>query len=127
MITGVLPLKIGETHLSAEVRYLEDDPFTLLFIFSNGHLPDVTWHIGRDLVAEGLNSDFWVGEGDVKIRRDSHNTVQVWLNAPEGIAEVSIPWRPFKVFLDRTEALVPYGKEGEQLDWDEFDGERALW
>lgn len=128
MITGILPFQVGDGRFKCEMRYDESDPFALTFIFRQGD-HETTWEVSRDLVREGLDSEPGVGFGDIQIRRDSHNTIQIFLRPGADIqgTTVTAPRRSLKDFLRRAFALVPAGRESEHFDWDELDKERALW
>lgn len=126
MITAIIPFQIAGEHRTCEVQYDSDDPYAFRFLFNNG-VSDAQWLIGRDLLAEGLNSEIWVGEGDIRIRRNSHHTVEVSLDSHEGLAVVTVPRNSLKNFIKRSSTVVDFGKESNQYDWDELDAERALW
>ena len=138
MITGILPFQIQGAHFTCEMQYDEDHPYELTFIFriscqeadcTDTH--EQTWIIGRDLLAEGADSELWVGEGDVKLRRNAHNSVEIALqtreNNQEVVAIVTVPRRPLRDFISRTYGVVDAGKESERFDWDSLDAERATW
>lgn len=138
MITAILPFQTQGVHFRAEMQYDELHPYELKFIFrvpceegdcTDNH--DQEWIVGRDLVSEGVDSELWVGFGDFKIRRNSHNSIEVALssneNGHEVVAVVTVPRRPLRDFVRRTYTVVDAGKEHEHLDWDAFDAERVTW
>jgi len=134
MINAILPFELAGNHYRCEMRYDEKDPFAVSFIFrqpcEEGDCQDtheMKWIVGRDLMAEGLDSESWVGEGDVKLRRDSHGSVSVSLDSHEGKATITVPRRPLKDFIKRSYTIVDAGKEAERFNWEEFDQERASW
>lgn len=79
----------------------------------------VTWVFARDLVRTGLSGP--VGEGDVVAwpsRGPSGDVVCLALSSPSGRALLEADRADLTAFLDRTEAIVPSGREGERLDLD---------
>lgn len=134
MINGILPFQMGGQHFRCEMQYEETAPYELTFVFRQAcmdtdcqEIHEEKWIIGRDLLVEGLNSELWVGEGDVKLRRDSHNSVEIRLSSHEGSNTLTVPRRPLKSFIAWTENLVARGRESEQYDWDALDQERVTW
>jgi hypothetical protein len=134
MITDTLPFRLGTQQHSAEMEYNESDPYVVTFIFRQRcaeadctDIHEVAWVISRDLLTEGIDSESWVGVGDIRVRRDSHVGVEVYLTSHEGVVTVQVPRSRLRAFLKRTATVVDYGKESDQIDWEEFDKERVTW
>lgn len=134
MITGFLPYISMGVQSTCELTYHEERPYEISFVFRQrcpegdcSDLHDMVWVIGRDLLSEGIPSDTWIGTGDVRIRRDSHTRVAIYLNSPHGITELQVPYGSLKNFLQRTYAVVDTGTESEHFDWNEFDQVRVTW
>lgn len=134
MITGILPFYLGEQYFRCEMKYDETKPYELTFAFRQAckdvdcsELHEEEWIVGRDLITEGLDSELWIGVGDIRLRRASHNKIEIYLNAPEGDATITVPRRVLKDFIRRTETVVRPGEESGQYDWDILDAERASW
>lgn len=132
MITATIYANCGSTQFKCDAVFLEEDPFavTLTFQQANDTTNKEEWRISRELLAEGLDSELWIGMGDVRVRRDSHNTVQLHLENHEEdnlYITLSLPRRPLKEFLTRTHAKVAAGTESDLIDWDDFDEMRAEW
>lgn len=74
-----------------------------------------TWRIGRDLLAEGLETP--AGIGDVRVWPDGHRLKLALLDADEGKwAVLSMLRSSMRVFLAVTFGTVPPGQE--YVDWD---------
>lgn len=135
MINGILPFQMGEQHFRCEMQYDKTKPYELTFVFRQAcrdldckELHEMEWVISRELLTEGLDSETWVGEGDVKIRRDSHNTLQIQLSPYQTDPSIiSVPRRTLKQFIDWSYTEVKAGAESEQYNWETLDAERALW
>lgn len=137
MINGILPYQIHGVHFRCEMRYDENNPYEMTFVFRQAcqeadckDMHEYAWVVSRELITEGVESETWVGVGDVSLRRDSHNTIQVIFRAHEAnenTSTVTVPRKPLKEFLRLSYDLVDAGKESEQINWAEFDDERALW
>ncbi|MFD9078742.1 SsgA family sporulation/cell division regulator [Streptomyces erythrochromogenes] len=85
---------------------------------------DVTWVIGRDLLARGLRT--LAGTGEVRIRPTAGpgRTAQVLLRlgtAPP-YALFVLDRAGLASWLEGTWAAVPAGAEAERLDWGFFEG-----
>lgn len=134
MITAVLPFRVGENHFRCEMQYDETKPYELTFVFRQPcmdsdceEMHETAWIAGRDLLSEGIDSETWTGVGDIRLRRNAHNSVEIYLSSHEGESVITIPRRPLKDFIRRTQALVRPGSESDQYDWDALDAERVTW
>ncbi|MGW3183748.1 SsgA family sporulation/cell division regulator [Kitasatospora sp. NPDC001119] len=76
-----------------------------------------TWHVARDLVADGLTGP--AGTGDVRIWSDPHELfgsnddrrVHLSLDSPQGHADLTIPWSDLEEFITATRKIVAPGRE----------------
>ncbi|MFF3323253.1 SsgA family sporulation/cell division regulator [Streptomyces sp. NPDC002889] len=106
--------------IPVELNYEMGDPYAVRMTF---HLPGdapVTWAFGRELLLDGINRPS--GDGDVHIAPAE----------PEGLSDVRIRLRvgsdsalfragaaPLVAFLDRTDKLVPLGRERTLSDFED--------
>lgn len=128
MITAIVPFRVSDQDLTCEIQYDEDAyPLALDFVFDENE--EVLWTIGRDLLLSGMDSDQWVGEGMVSVRRDNHNTITMVLRSYEDScpATLHFPRKSLLAFLTYTYTLVNAGTEFDHFDWEEFDAERTEW
>ncbi|MBM7804713.1 hypothetical protein JOD57_000550 [Geodermatophilus bullaregiensis] len=110
------------TEVPAVLRYAVDDPFAVRIGF--GDADDaaddgITWLLGRELLAAGLERP--AGDGDVRLwpGRASGDVLYLHLRAPSGEALFELSRATVAAFLQRTETLVPTGQETAALDVDE--------
>lgn len=137
MINAVIPYVLNEVRRVCEFQYDGKDPYAVTLVFTQpspdgeyGEVQELTWTVGRDLLFGGLDSEKWLGQGDVRVRRDAHSQVTVRFfsrEEDEKIADVVFSFNKLRQFLWRTERIVARGKESNQIDWDEFDSEREEW
>jgi len=102
----------------AELSYRVCDPYTVRAVFTGSHTMS-TWLLGRELIAQGLEADqdSCAGTGDVQVWRDEDRSyVLISLNGVEGNALLASPAEPLERFITKTEALVPFGNESDQMD-----------
>ncbi|MFF3765934.1 SsgA family sporulation/cell division regulator [Streptomyces sp. NPDC001922] len=98
--------------IPVELRYEVADPYAVRLTF---HLPGdapVTWAFARELLHDGLVAP--VGDGDVHIRPQLPGfsaDVLIRLQVGEDGAAFRVGAAPLIAFLDRTERLVPLGRE----------------
>ncbi|MET9352951.1 SsgA family sporulation/cell division regulator [Streptomyces sp. NPDC006617] len=105
----------------AEFQYDPDTPLlvALTFVLEDG--PRIVWHVGRDLLHEGLHTMSGIGD------------IQVWPGYPAGqesawlqissygaTALFQLPVPPLAQWLAYTYRLVPAGTEASRLGTDEF-------
>ena len=117
---GVLIDENGdELAVPCVLGYDPADPYAILFTLHGTHR-EVTWVFARTLVADGVFEPS--GEADVHVwptvSARGHARVAIEL-ANRGItALILVPSSVVIGFLDRTEALMPYGAESGALDID---------
>jgi hypothetical protein len=102
----------------AELSYRVCDPYTVRAVFTGSHTMS-TWLLGRELIAQGLEADqdSCAGTGDVQVWRDEDRSyVLISLNGVEGNALLAAPAEPLERFITKTEALVPFDNESDQMD-----------
>ncbi|MEU9980365.1 SsgA family sporulation/cell division regulator [Streptomyces sp. NPDC050856] len=98
--------------IPVELGYETADPFAVRMTF---HLPGdapVTWTFGRELLADGIQAPS--GEGDVRITpsgEGEHADVSIRLQVAGERALFRATAHTLVAFLDRTDRLVPLGKE----------------
>jgi sporulation and cell division protein SsgA len=114
------------TEVPAVLRYAVDDPFAVRIGFGDaddGADDGITWLLGRELLAAGL--DHPAGEGDVRLwpSRTSGDVLYLHLRAPSGEALFEVSRGAVAGFLQMTENLVPAGEESSVL---EVDSELAV-
>ncbi|MGC0380847.1 hypothetical protein RKD32_000722 [Streptomyces sp. SAI-195] len=105
----------------AEFRYDPDHPLLVTIRFAPEGAPPVTWHVGRDLLYEGLRTTS--GLGDVQVWADTptdRGTAWLQINAHGDIAIFSLPVPELEEWLDRTYLHVPAGTESSRLGTDAF-------
>lgn len=128
-IRADIPCMLGSLNLNCTVQYDEDFPLSLFFSFTDPKTSDEqVWEIGRDLVAAGIHSENWYGEGSVTLRQSNQWVVSMLLKSKhDGTALVNLRRKALMQFIELTYKAVPQGQEPSQVDWTEFDEERALW
>lgn len=132
-ITASVIMTMADTQFPVMWVFNPLNPFEIMLDFNRicqeescpGH--NVEWHIGRALLEEGATSETWVGEGDVKVRRDSHFQMAMIVQNATGSAMLTFARSKAIMFLRRCSNLVPEGTEMDGFDWDEFDAERVTW
>ncbi|MGW7050176.1 SsgA family sporulation/cell division regulator [Streptomyces sp. NPDC054887] len=107
--------------IPVELRYATGDPYAVRMTF---HLPGdtpVTWAFGRELLLDGLVEP--CGDGDVRIEPmtgpDDHLDVRIRLQVAGDRALFRASAAPLVAFLDRTDRLVPLGRECDLGDFEE--------
>jgi len=110
VVADAEPIKVG-----AHLRYDAQDPFAVCVSFDAGSSERIEWTFARDLLDQGL----WqaAGEGDVKIWPRG-GAVFLALCSPSGRAVLETPRPAVADFVERTQRLVPAGKESEFVDLD---------
>jgi hypothetical protein len=94
-------------------------PFTVRVDFVIDGGPRVRWHIGRDLLKQGLHS--MSGLGDVKMwPSDRTGRTTAWLRLASGdmAALFELPVAPLTRWLEGVYEVVPAGAELAGVDWD---------
>ncbi|WP_234349218.1 MULTISPECIES: SsgA family sporulation/cell division regulator [unclassified Streptomyces] len=85
---------------------------------------DVTWLIGRDLLATGLRT--LAGTGEVRVRPSAGpgraGQVLLRLGTAPPYALLLVDRAGLESWLEKTWAAVPAGAEAERLDWEFFEG-----
>jgi sporulation and cell division protein SsgA len=110
------------TEVPAVLSYEVGDPFAVRIGFGDAGEPTddgITWLLGRELLAAGLERP--AGDGDVRLwpARTSGDVLYLHLRAPSGEALFEVSRATVAAFLQRTEELVPPGEETAALDVDE--------
>ena len=106
----------------AVLCYEGSDPFAVRIGFGEVGDPaddGITWLLGRELLAAGLERP--AGDGDVRLwpARTSGDVLYLHLRAPSGEALFELSRATVAAFLQRTETLVPTGQETAALGVDE--------
>jgi hypothetical protein len=110
------------TEVPAALSYAVSDPFAVRIGFGDAGEPvddGITWLLGRELLAAGLERP--AGDGDVRIwpARTSGDVLYLHLRAPSGEALFELSRATVAAFLQRTEELVPSGQETAALAVDD--------
>ncbi|MFJ5222577.1 SsgA family sporulation/cell division regulator [Streptomyces sp. NPDC088400] len=103
----------------ATLRYDRADPFAVRMAFpppATLEGTEVTWEFSRELLATGMTEP--IGVGDVRVRPFGYGRTVVEFHAPEGTAMVHLRSWELRDFLERSEDLVPAGREHLYLDLD---------
>ncbi|WP_329389999.1 SsgA family sporulation/cell division regulator [Streptomyces sp. NBC_01351] len=110
--------------LRATFRWRPEAPLEVALTFhAQAGRADVTWVIGRDLLARGVRT--LTGEGDVRIQptagpgRRGQVLLRLGTRSP---ALFTLDRAELHSWLEDTWAVVPAGTEAECLDWEFFDG-----
>ena len=104
--------------VTAELGFRASDPYTVRAAFTGPHSMS-TWLVGRELLAQGLEStqESPAGTGDVRVWRDADPTyVLISLSGVEGDALLAAPAAPVERFVATTQQLVPFGAESTRMD-----------
>ncbi|MEV6425861.1 SsgA family sporulation/cell division regulator [Streptomyces sp. NPDC051662] len=103
----------------ATLRYDRSDPFAVRMAFpppATLEGTEVTWEFSRELLAAGMTEP--VGVGDVRVRPFGYGRTVLEFHAPEGTAMVHLRTAELRRFLERSQDLVPVGREHLYLDLD---------
>ncbi|OLS99357.1 hypothetical protein BJF90_39290 [Pseudonocardia sp. CNS-004] len=86
-------------------RWLSTDPHTVAMAFHPGTRAEVTWLVGRDLLAAGVHGP--VGLGDVSVLPDVDSAAyrELVLSSSDGRRGLRFPVAALVAFLDRTDAI----------------------
>ncbi|MFE6737346.1 SsgA family sporulation/cell division regulator [Streptomyces tubercidicus] len=98
--------------IPVELDFASSDPYAVRLTFDLPGDAPVTWAFGRELLLDGLSRPS--GEGDVRIEPASPEhlgdvLISLQVGAERALFRVSAA--PLVAFLDRTDRLVPLGKE----------------
>ncbi|MEU8540565.1 SsgA family sporulation/cell division regulator [Streptomyces sp. NPDC048717] len=105
--------------VAATLRYDRADPYAVSMAFpplATLEGVEVSWAFGRELLAEGVEGP--AGVGDVRLRPYGDDRTVVEFHAPEGVAMVHVRTEELRRFLERSQHVVPWGREHQYLDWD---------
>ncbi|MGW5421953.1 SsgA family sporulation/cell division regulator [Streptomyces sp. NPDC003943] len=105
--------------VAATLRYDREDPYAVSMAFpppATLEGVEVSWAFARELLAEGVEGP--AGVGDVRLRPYGYDRTVVEFHAPEGVAMVHVRTSELRSFLERSQHLVPRGREHQYLDWD---------
>ncbi|MFE4175620.1 SsgA family sporulation/cell division regulator [Streptomyces sp. NPDC056909] len=105
--------------VAATLRYDRTDPFAVRMAFpplATLEGTEVTWEFSRELLTTGMYEP--VGLGDVRVRPFGYGRTVVEFHAPEGTAMVHLRTSDLRRFLERSEDLVPVGREHLHLNLD---------
>ncbi|MEE1803055.1 SsgA family sporulation/cell division regulator [Streptomyces sp. NPDC101062] len=103
----------------ATLCYDRADPFAVRMEFpppATLEGTEVTWEFSRELLATGMTEP--VGVGDVRVRPFGYGRTVLEFHAPEGTAMVHLRTSELRRFLERSQGLVPAGREHLYLDLD---------
>ncbi|MET9621582.1 MULTISPECIES: SsgA family sporulation/cell division regulator [unclassified Streptomyces] len=104
----------------ATLRYDRGDPYAVSMAFpppATLEGVEVSWAFSRELLAQGVDGP--AGVGDVRVRPYGYDRTVVEFHATEGVAVVHIRTEELRRFLERSQHLVPAGREHHYLDWDQ--------
>ncbi|MFG2868429.1 SsgA family sporulation/cell division regulator [Streptomyces sp. NPDC048338] len=104
----------------ATLRYDRGDPYAVSMAFpppATLEGVEVSWAFSRELLAQGVDGP--AGVGDVRVRPYCYDRTVVEFHATEGVAVVHIRTEELRRFLERSQHLVPAGREHHYLDWDQ--------
>jgi hypothetical protein len=105
--------------VDCKFTYSTDDPFAVCMNLLVTAGVEVTWVVGRDLLAAG--TERLSGESDFKVwpSRGPHRpSLYLRLERPQVRATFVADLTTVRRWLDETYALVPSGREATFLDWD---------
>lgn len=105
--------------VAATLRYDRADPYAVSMAFpppATLEGVEVSWAFARELLAEGVEGP--AGVGDVRLRPYGIDRTVVEFHAPEGVAMVHVRTAELRRFLERSQQVVPRGREHRYLDWD---------
>ncbi|MFC9428219.1 SsgA family sporulation/cell division regulator [Streptomyces sp. NPDC059255] len=103
----------------AMLCYDRADPFAVRMEFpppATLEGTEVTWEFSRELLAKGMTEA--AGVGDVRVRPFGYGRTVLEFHAPEGTAMVHLRTAELRRFLERSQCLVPAGREHLYLDLD---------
>ncbi|MFD3942021.1 SsgA family sporulation/cell division regulator [Streptomyces sp. NPDC058579] len=103
----------------ATLRYDREDPFAVSMAFpppATLEGVEVSWAFARELLVQGIDGP--AGLGDVRVRPYGYDRTVVEFHAPEGVAVVHVRTSELRHFIQRSQHLVPAGREHQYLDWD---------
>jgi hypothetical protein len=101
--------------VDVSLRYDPADPFAV-HIDIAGPDRDVTWVLGRDLLADGLRSMVPIGEGDVQVQATSVLTEISFMGSADDVVVLRLPWWNTREFVRLTQVEVPRGQESCDVD-----------
>ncbi|MFD5486477.1 SsgA family sporulation/cell division regulator [Streptomyces virginiae] len=110
--------------LRATFEWSSGDPLEVEVTFHPVGADDVTWVIGRDLLARGLRT--LAGTGEVRVRPSAGpgraGQVLLRLGTAPPYALFLLDRAGLESWLEKTWTAVPAGAEAERLDWEFFEG-----
>jgi hypothetical protein len=109
-----LPALLGRGHAMVCARYEPADPYAITLQFPD-EVCSETWVIGRDLLAEALQSG-QAGLGDVKVTARG-DLVVLGLSTPDGTGTAVFRRDDVAALLALTHQMVRPGTESQFLDW----------
>ncbi|MET8508771.1 SsgA family sporulation/cell division regulator [Streptomyces sp. NPDC004787] len=112
--------------VAATLRYDRADPYAVSMAFpppATLEGVEVSWAFARELLVEGMEGP--AGLGDVRLRPYGYDRTVVEFHAPEGVAMVHVRTSELRRFLERSQHLVPRGREHQYAGWDHWDRELA--
>jgi Streptomyces sporulation and cell division protein, SsgA len=98
-----LPAGCAPVTVRGLLRWTSTDPHTVALVFRPGTPAEVTWLVGRDLLAAGVRGP--AGLGDVSVLPDLRSGThrELVLSSPQGRRGFRFPVAPVVAFLDRTD------------------------
>ena len=115
MIVTETDASVDGVLLTAQLAYDLNDPLAIRY-----QVDETVWFIGRDLFSEALGNPYiMLGDGDVKIESEPDlDQLHVTLHGRDGgTALIDQSLGVVASFIRRTFALVPFGCEGDRIDW----------
>ncbi|MCX2180370.1 SsgA family sporulation/cell division regulator [Streptomyces sp. SKN60] len=106
--------------VAATLRYDRADPYAVSMAFpppATLEGVEVSWAFARELLVQGVDGP--AGVGDVRLRPYGYDRTVVEFHAPEGVAMVHIRTSELRSFLERSQHVVPSGREHQYVDWDQ--------
>ncbi|WMX44164.1 SsgA family sporulation/cell division regulator [Streptomyces roseicoloratus] len=106
--------------VAATLRYDRQDPYAVSMAFpppATLEGVEVSWAFARELLVQGVDGP--AGVGDVRLRPYGYDRTVVEFHAPEGVAMVHVRTSELRSFLERSQHLVPHGREHQYVDWDQ--------
>ncbi|MFD0161118.1 SsgA family sporulation/cell division regulator, partial [Streptomyces sp. NPDC127139] len=110
---------IGSRSISMHMQYAAYDPLTVQTAFTLDGSPAtaVHWVLSRDVLLEGLKRP--AGLGDLRVWPDTDrepSVLYIALGPANESALIEASHQAVKLFLERTQSLVPQGSEHEHFD-----------
>ena len=122
VVTVVTEANHGVEDYTLELRYDLADPLVVGMTFGAVGCESVEWRVAREMLFEGLVGR--TGIGDVQFWPYPENKLAIWLENDEWGTYLTASANDVRVFLRKTEMLLPLGQE-EELIFAELDRDLA--